>query len=509
MRLSKLASYVAAFALLLILAAAPEHAGGSLDVWTDPVALNTNAASDSGADSKPQLATDGAGTWIAVWESTDSLGGTIGSDLDILVARSADNGITWTDPQPVNTDATADAMEDRDPHVATNGRGDWLVVWNSGPVTGDWNSSDIRSASSVDNGASWVSPTTIRGPGYYLPPRVTAAGNGWVVVFSGGTWRHIYMHGSVDNGATWEFLGYVAPIKDQSYQDPDIVTDGIGNWLVVWMGLGSGSAPTGMDTDILVSNDFQNAIPLNRDALTDGADDDDRWPRIATDGQGTWIAAWWLFTPTRTDVQVSRSTDGGSHWTNPISLSSHGPDRFPEVSNDGGSNWVMVWFGGPGAPSEADYDIWMSRSADGGTTWSAPATLNNNAAVDVGHDSFPDVATDGRGNWLAVWSSTDPLGGTIGTDSDILVARSTEPVSDFDGDVNCDGQVNVVDALFILQYEVGLRAANSGCPLPPSPPDTLNVDACDVNGDTLCNVVDALFVLQCEVGIPNTSCPVS
>ena len=75
------------------------------------------------------------------------------------------------------------------------------------------------------------------------------------------------------------------------------------------------------------------------------------------------------------------------------------------------------------------------------------------------------------------------------------------------GDVNCDDVVNVIDALFILQYEVGLRAANSGCPLPPSPPDTLNVDACDVNDDTLCNVVDALFVLQCEVGIPNALCP--
>ena len=31
--------------------------------------------------------------------------------------------------------------------------------------------------------------------------------------------------------------------------------------------------------------------------------------------------------------------------------------------------------------------------------------------------------------------------------------------------------------------------------------------ACDVNLDLSCNVVDALFILQCEVGIPNTFCP--
>ena len=29
------------------------------------------------------------------------------------------------------------------------------------------------------------------------------------------------------------------------------------------------------------------------------------------------------------------------------------------------------------------------------------------------------VGTDGAGSWLATWASTDSLGGTIGTDSDI------------------------------------------------------------------------------------------
>ena len=72
------------------------------------------------------------------------------------------------------------------------------------------------------------------------------------------------------------------------------------------------------------------------------------------------------------------------------------------------------------------------------------------------------------------------------------------------GDVNCDGLVNVVDALFILQYEVGLRVDSGGCPLPPG---TLNVAACDANDDGLCNVVDAMCILQFEVGIPVSHCP--
>ena len=43
-----------------------------------PVALNTNAASDSGQDDLPKVTTDGVGGWVAVWQSSDSLGATIG-----------------------------------------------------------------------------------------------------------------------------------------------------------------------------------------------------------------------------------------------------------------------------------------------------------------------------------------------------------------------------------------------------------------------------------------------
>jgi glucose/arabinose dehydrogenase len=76
------------------------------------------------------------------------------------------------------------------------------------------------------------------------------------------------------------------------------------------------------------------------------------------------------------------------------------------------------------------------------------------------------------------------------------------------GDVDCDDVANVVDALFILQYEVALRVDGGGCPLPPPPPDTLNASGGDVNKDGPTNVVDALFILQCEVGLkPGANMP--
>ena len=59
----------------------------SCQVITDPVPLNTNATSDSGWDEVPQLTTDSNGVWLALWRSRDDLGGTIGTDQDVLFAR--------------------------------------------------------------------------------------------------------------------------------------------------------------------------------------------------------------------------------------------------------------------------------------------------------------------------------------------------------------------------------------------------------------------------------------
>lgn len=72
------------------------------------------------------------------------------------------------------------------------------------------------------------------------------------------------------------------------------------------------------------------------------------------------------------------------------------------------------------------------------------------------------------------------------------------------GDVNCDDDLSAVDALLILQFDIGSIEGSSEIP---PPPGTLHEPACDVNGDHTCGIVDALFVLQCIVGQTNPLCP--
>ena len=64
----------------------------------------------------------------------------------------------------------------------------------------------------------------------------------------------------------------------------------------------------------------------------------------------------------------------------------------------------------------------MAYSAAAQLTPSPPALLNTNGDSDTGYDYAPQVTTDGTGNWVAVWGSSENLGGTVGTDFDIFVA---------------------------------------------------------------------------------------
>jgi len=100
------AALTVAVLAMLVLSAAPVGAAGMK--FGDAAPLNSYAAVDLAIahniqtnDRVPELTTDGAGNWVAVWRSEDDTGG-IGGDWDILFARSTDNGATWSAAAPLN-----------------------------------------------------------------------------------------------------------------------------------------------------------------------------------------------------------------------------------------------------------------------------------------------------------------------------------------------------------------------------------------------------------------------
>ena len=195
-------------------------------------------------------------------------------------------------------------------------------------------------------------------------------------------------------------------------------------------------SPSGMATDgevedypVVIVTWFGPPEALNANAGNEFAEDSEA--QVTTDGAGNWVAVWCSNDSlgdtigSDLDILMSRSTDAGVTWTAVEALNGNAESSFeddyrPQVTTDGAGNWVAVWysFDSLGGTIGTDSDILVSRSTNAGVTWTAPAALNANAGTNSAADWGAQVTTDGAGNWVAVWCSNDSLGGTIGSDFD-------------------------------------------------------------------------------------------
>lgn len=411
--------------------------------WAATGVLNTNAASESLPDTDPQIATDSAGNWVVVWKSYAGVGGS-GIDADILTARSTDIGATWSAPQLLNQTGVGDGSNDGSPQIAADGAGNWVVVWQSESDPAVTTSmGDVYCSRSTDAGATWSYPevisTEVAGPEWDFGPQVATdrAGN-WTVLWqraddSGEIDARIVAVHSSDGGATWSdprVYGTGVPGWTLGKTNVQLAGGNAGEWVAV---LHSTENPCGAaaDRDIFAmrsNSDGQIWTPpswLNTNASSDMQSD--YFPHVATNGHGNWVTVWQTREDiggagTDMDLFVARSTDGGVSWSDPALLNLNAAvdgvgDYYPRVVSDGAGRWVGVW---QSYTTGSDGDVSFTYSDDNGLTWTPPRTLNDTAGTDTGDDWYPQVATDGAGHWVAVWHSSEDHSGA-GTDLDIFV----------------------------------------------------------------------------------------
>ena len=230
--------------MVLVVLFSPAMASAQLS-FGPPSVVNTNAGSDSGNDYTPRLATDGLGTWVAVWSSFEDLGGSLGADSDILFARSTDDGDSWSAPAALNSNASVDSGADSAPQIATDGTGNWVVIWNStdtlaGTISDDL---DILFSRSTDNGQTWTPVAALNG---------NAATDSW------------------------------------GDENPSLALDSAGNWLAAWRSDDSFGGSLGTDADIVFSRSVDGGASwtypaaLNNNAASDGTATDTS-VKVATD----------------------------------------------------------------------------------------------------------------------------------------------------------------------------------------------------------------------------------
>ncbi|MHC5109570.1 MAG: sialidase family protein [Planctomycetota bacterium] len=435
--------------------------------------LNNGADSDTGDDANLQLATDGAGNWVAVWESDDP-GDGLGNDLDILVSISQDGGATWSDPAALNSDADSDSADDTDPALVTDRGGAWIVVWNAGgSVGGSGTSTSIHYARSTDNGRSWdkqgsfTTPTQqvgSDGAGADSAPSVTTDGQTAVAVWSstrdidgndsGGdnpepvftTDADIFMARSADGGDSWSQATAVNDNNEgdsANDTDPSVATDGDGYWMVVW------SSDSGIafarSEDNATSFDPVESLPgsaggANAQIASDrnrSFADDEPFEGFVNSDAGYWLATFEM----GGNVVVSRYLDTGpdfdldvpegeieDEWREPVTV---GEGSGPSISTDTLGSWLVGWHASD--VSGPDADALASRTVNNGIEWGDPDPLDAGSDSDSGDDTSVQLDTDRENNWVAAWVSDDEKG-DVGSDQDIRITRFT-----FLADCNTNG----------------------------------------------------------------------
>lgn len=353
------------------------------DAWGDLGVLGLHGVFDGLADDlRPRAACGKNSVLSAMWDSNADLGGTIGSDFDILHAFGL--GSLVTRPEPVNAQAVMDsASYDGWPSAAMDSKGALHVVWSHDTTSGTTDN-DILHAE-LQSG-SWSAPELVN------------------------------INGNTDTGGDWS---------------PSLAIDASDNLHVVWHSYENLNGTIGTDTDILYAKKspagWSAPELVNNFGISDSPPDNhDIDPSIAVESDGSvhvvWLGKYIGGPDVGSHIFYARRGPGG--WDSPDIVNAAAVDGYSYGSHmilQGGTPHV-VWattsaYGGSGN----DIDVFYSRLVAG--SWIAPEFVND-AANDGAADRLPQIAGSPNGDLHVVWGSDlDPAG--TGIDTDLFYARRT------------------------------------------------------------------------------------
>lgn len=226
----------------------------------------------------------------------------------------------------------------------------------------------VRLARSLDGGKTWTqSSTPVDGSGTAFTPKLAWGRGGSLVVVWADERRHerswdVYARRSPDGGATWEAEQLLSRFPQETIADlsarPEMVSDGQDRFWSVWVGLRRG----------------------------------------------------------RSSLYLSRSSDGGRTWADPVALSGQSMSVFGHRLVRAGDRLVLVW-----QDTRTGRDrIYAVASTDGGATWSAPARVDHIPSESQVDSSSPSVVLSPDGDAFAVWH--DARNGR----DDVFIGHSTD-----------------------------------------------------------------------------------
>ena len=345
---------------------------------------------------RPRLAIDRTGRWLAAWVD----------GFEFFVARSSDAGASWSAPLQID-----DGLSNVVP--ATNHEGTWLVVTRHSNA---FESGELRVFRSVDGGATWSAPVSIGFPGAFqgADHRLDVAGDRdghWVIAWDSAGDARVFVAGSSDDGRSWTPATDVSAVTTRKTL-ANVAGAGGGDFVVTWIS-DELAADSGGHFGVVAARSHDGGrtwsapVVVSGDDLIAGSGNS-----LATDGVGNWIAVWLAIRPGASEgdetivLAASRSTDDGATWKRLSELPSGNTVPFeihPAVAMDASGAVVLThtsW------DAEAATAVMQVQSADHGTHWTAPVMLSERPGNVFTDDvAWSHVATDGAGTWAVAWDS--------------------------------------------------------------------------------------------------------
>jgi len=344
----------------------------------------------------------------------------ISGQARVTLYRSADGGVTWSDPQPAPLTAGAKPFpRSVDPVLAADSDGTFylaqlLLVAPKG-ATPAFQGSVIGVSRSADGGATWSDATLVvdRPAGgdpsqnddkewLAVDPETGTLTMAWTYALVSANNSSvgnptIYVAQSKDRGTTWS-----APqaIRSGDLQATQISAGPGGETVLSYVDYGvngyparasrDGGASFGGEVLALPDKDAGGWLLPNTNTLNpmgqSMAIDTSSGPH-----RGTVV----MVAPERRDVLLTRSTDGGNTWTAPQRLGGNGDVLFPAVAIDPANGDVVVsWLDRHDDPNNVLARVYAVRSVDGGVNFTPPRAFSSPFAISGKMGDYDVVAVD-------------------------------------------------------------------------------------------------------------------
>ena len=385
------------FLLVLFISVSTFSAFGDSPGFTNAVTIS-NVGENS---TTPQLVLSENNVYVT-WVDSKA------NKFDISFAKSTDEGSSFSKPISLG-------------NVSTQGADHMKMIESDGKIYAVWQSfssgsSMIYLAKSLDGGSTFDPPIELSEQGKDSAfPQIAIFGSHLYAVWlerTPGDITNVIFTKSDDNGDNFNTPKVITHHLGNSGL-PQISADANGVYLL-WEDNSLGN----FDVFFAKSNDTGNTFGTLTNVSNDTGESGT--PRMNIVGQDVNVV-WMDNTQGNYDILFAKSTDGGLTFSKPVNISKNLQDSgYPEFILSG-NNVYVTW---TNAITSKNYDIFFSKSDDGGQTFADPLNISNNA----GASGWPQIAIN-RDVYVS-WVDDTP------GNFDIYIAKSIDDGKSFETPVN-------------------------------------------------------------------------